>query len=239
MTKPLFQDLELVVAEGILELVVRGKFHARENFQGPYSVKSAPGNLKHKLDEELVVFEDFLLSDYSCKKEGLFNYPFELLKTGAWPFVAKLFGKRSLFLQRTPDHLRNLKYDAPNDDCQVYSEDYGHQVVLQTVNMIQGNFDGLCLDCLDRRDCRDELREPGEIRRRKVGVWDSRCSISHDRPSWYSSWTAWKQQVDHHQRQYERRNGSRKRRPRTPTSARVAAFAVVEAVDVDEVGTKW
>ncbi|KAF8866825.1 hypothetical protein BDZ45DRAFT_667502 [Acephala macrosclerotiorum] len=120
-----------------------------------------------------------------------------------------MYGKESISVQQVLQGLGKFSYNAPNEDCPMCSQDFAASMGMAT-RMVQNNFGGLCLDCIDKAEKRDhdvDYKHHHQWSR----VWDmggTGCRFEHSQPSWYFSWMARKQAADF----FERERDARKRK---------------------------
>lgn len=104
--------------------------------------------MKTQIHKEVYKTRQFLQSNCSCKKDGLFAYELALDNTSVWPLEQVLTGKEQRSVQNVLHGLQTFSYKPPNEDCDLCSSDFGEYIV-ESVQKVQENFDGLCLDCMD------------------------------------------------------------------------------------------
>ncbi|CZR57067.1 uncharacterized protein PAC_06956 [Phialocephala subalpina] len=172
------------------------------------SINAARGSLKTKIHQG-IYSRRFFSSSCSCKMEGYFQYGLALDKTGVWPLEEVMHGRDAFSLQQILQGLGRFGYKAPNETCNLCSQDFATTVVGPTVDRVQRNFEGLCLDCIDKGEKRDWDFEYRYHQARRV--WDmaeAGCRFEHSEPTWYFSWMARKQAADF----FERERDARKRK---------------------------
>jgi hypothetical protein len=113
------------------------------------------------------------------------HYFAALVATDAYP-LEKTFAKTSVM-----DILGRLKSFSVRyqGTCALCSVDWADQVASARSAALR-NFDGLCVDCMDRSRPRRENEDVDYWRQLESidGRWDANCRVRHGEPSWYISW---------------------------------------------------
>ena len=92
-----------------------------------------------------------------------------------------------------------MRYQGTCAHCSV---DWAEEVALARSNTLR-NFDGLCIDCMDRSGPKrgdgdvDYWRQLESI----DGRWNVNCRVRHEAPSWYISWCG---RAEHRQKLIDR-----------------------------------
>ncbi|RFU31643.1 hypothetical protein B7463_g4689, partial [Scytalidium lignicola] len=194
-------------------------------------MNGARGNLRTKLHEGIYLQEDFLESQCDCKVQGLFEFEKALHATGVWPLENKMSGRGKLSISEIIDGLEDFKYTQPEKSngtitatatCSC-SKSRVENKIKEAIKKVWGNFDGLCLDCIDNLKTDDIDKDywqhvwpfdDSDDERRTERKWDGKCRIKHDQPTWYFSWVARKQTHDAHEKEREERKRIKEERAR-------------------------
>lgn len=117
--------------------------------------------------------------------EGYFAYGLALDETRVWPLEEKLQGKNQVSIQAVLNGLKSFNYIPPDSNCKLCSQDFRETLVIPTIEKAEQNFDGLCLDCMDRPQHKDwDFSHQNSSRRyRKVWCRDEHCRVYHGRSS--------------------------------------------------------
>jgi hypothetical protein len=96
---------------------------------------------------------------------------------------------------------------APAEECGFCSVDW-HEVVANAREDTEDNFDGLCLDCMDRsRPKKDDDRDYWtKCKSGYGGRWDLNCRLHHGQQTWYVSWCG---RDEHRRKLLEEKKGLR------------------------------
>ena len=81
----------------------------------------------------------------------------------------------------------NWECKIPKDACNSCVSNTSGTTVMATKMKVLDQFDGLCLDCMDKT--RPKLKSVDEDywRHDDLKVWDTDCRISHGQSTWYFS----------------------------------------------------
>ncbi|KAH8811982.1 hypothetical protein F5884DRAFT_297420 [Xylogone sp. PMI_703] len=169
-------------------------------------INGAKGNLRTKLHEGIYLQGDFLDSDCDCRVQGLYNFEEALHDTGVWPLESTMSGRGKKSISEVLAALRSFDYTAPASDIGHHqcSESHVEESIHEAIRKVASNFDGLCLDCIDRLktgDIDNDYWRHAERGRK----WDKDCRINHGQPTWYFSWVARKHVQDAHEKEREER----------------------------------
>ncbi|KAF8866842.1 hypothetical protein BDZ45DRAFT_795299 [Acephala macrosclerotiorum] len=159
------------------------------------AINAARGSLKMKIHEALYINREFLNATCRCRKDGLFEYELALERTGVWPLEEVLHGKDAISIQTVLDGLHRFHYNAPNGHCELCASDITSTTVAQAIQNCTNNFDGLCLDCIDkphRKDWDTDHYKHRGYKSKKVR-FDKGCRFPHGEPTWWFSWMARRQ----------------------------------------------
>ncbi|TVY73437.1 hypothetical protein LSUE1_G005540 [Lachnellula suecica] len=177
-----------------------------------YNLRSAPrvigglntarGNLKTEIHKALYLNRQFLTSECSCRKDGLFAFELAMDKTGAWPLEEKLHGKEAKSIQAVLQLLETFTYEPPNKDCKLCSTDFATVKILPGVQKVRQNFGGLCLNCMANPKDKNQYRDRvcGQV------TWDKGCKFRHDQLTWYFSWLASKDKSEQEREEQRRKD---------------------------------
>ncbi|CZR57053.1 uncharacterized protein PAC_06942 [Phialocephala subalpina] len=159
------------------------------------SINAARGSLKMKIHEYLYINREFLNASCRCRKDGLFEYETALDRTGVWPLEEVLHGKDAISLQDVLDGLVRFQYHPPNGHCHLCASDLTTTTVAAAIKNCTNNFDGLCLDCIDKPRRRDWDADHYKHRgyKSKNIRFDKGCRFPHGEPTWWFSWIARRQ----------------------------------------------
>ncbi|OCL05664.1 hypothetical protein AOQ84DRAFT_390725 [Glonium stellatum] len=158
-------------------------------FVGP--TNAARGHLKTVLHRELWgVCLRLHRQKCVCRKETYFDYQDKLMEVRAWPLeqvfqhnsMNDIISRLSLF-SYTPT---TTTCTAPFPGCHQGFDNIVNEACERTIR----DFDGLCLDCMDRSKLKhnDDGEDYWRHNYPANGCWDSGCRFGHGRSTWYHSW---------------------------------------------------
>lgn len=125
----------------------------------------------------------------ACGKETYFDYQDKLMKARAWP-LEHVFQYSSMndIISRLSEFSYTPKTTictAPFPGCHQGFDDIVEEACKRTAR----DFDGLCLDCMDRSKPKREDDDEGYWRRNYLanGCWDMVCRFRYSHSTWYHS----------------------------------------------------
>ncbi|CAF9909271.1 MAG: hypothetical protein HETSPECPRED_008905 [Heterodermia speciosa] len=144
--------------------------------------KSLRDNLEAALWEPIA---QLLRAKCSCKVDTQYGYIHALEGTGGWPFH-HLWPRASVtdILNR----LSRFSYQAAPNACKRCRKNY-EAIVESAVRTARCDFDGLCLDCMERSKPRPETDAEDYLKDNMPTVddWSRPCRVQHGEPTWYHS----------------------------------------------------
>lgn len=167
-------------------------------------LNAAKGSLRAKLHRGLFqVIKTFLISGCPCKEKALFAYCKGLDRTKIWP-LEEHAGRKSI--HQLLEGLRAFTYVPPDGACSRCANDFKASAVERTRRMVQVDFHGLCLDCMDASQVKD--LDAAYWNQASEREWGDYCRLQgHGQPTWYFSFMGRKAEMDmYKERQRSRRS---------------------------------
>lgn len=152
------------------------------------SVNGAKGSLRSKMLRGLFdPVGDFLNQPFpcSCKEKSLFAYCKALSKTGIWPLQDHT-KKAVKDILNSPGFLE-FECKIPEGACRSSVSKLDATAIDTTRSKILDEFDGLCLDCMDRTKPKTGDIDKDYWTYDLWSDWSFDCHIAHGQPTWYFS----------------------------------------------------
>jgi len=156
--------------------------------------------IERSLDEIIVALA---LADCTCALYNQRGYLCELIRLKVFPFRDTL--RRGRSVNDILRELENFSFTPQPGSCEgcLYPGDLNphrelrrydtyDRVVEHARYITKENFNGLCLDCMDRKrpKMKDEDWDYWLKDMREGGTWDTGCRISHGESTWHHSYHA-------------------------------------------------
>ncbi|KAF2683130.1 hypothetical protein K458DRAFT_432492, partial [Lentithecium fluviatile CBS 122367] len=143
-----------------------------------------------------------------CPPDFVGRYFAALVRAEAYP-LEKYFPKNSIntILSRLDSFILRRVAKCPR--CNIDCEDYTVIAIKRT----QKNFDGLCIDCMDRSRLKRDSTDADYWKHCKSvdGKWDHKCRVDHGQQTWYVRWCGRdefrRKLLDEHREERLRREG--------------------------------
>lgn len=156
-------------------------------------MNASRGRLRTVLNQELWKRAEIVLRDGKksplCRhwEKTFANYFHALYTADVYPLDLK-WAKTSV----STILARLATFCCPVSGCCSICRVHWAPVVEHAVDMTEGYFDGLCIDCmgasrLKKGERPDEKYWAGNAAN-SMGRWDGKCRVRHGQPSWYHSW---------------------------------------------------
>jgi hypothetical protein len=146
--------------------------------------------LERSLDQ---IIYSLTLANCTCSKDNLKGYLRELIRLKVFPFRDTL--RRGRSVNNILKELEKFSFEPKPESCgdchQPTWETYD-QVVKIAQKITRENFNGLCLDCMDRKKPKmsDEDWDYWMEQMREKRRWDQDCRIRHGESTWHHSFYA-------------------------------------------------
>ncbi|KAI5245535.1 hypothetical protein E4T43_03169 [Aureobasidium subglaciale] len=151
-------------------------------------IGAARGSLRTLLQKKIwKPLEAILMAECDCRKDTFYDVQLALLRTGGYP----VFLQTQKSVNNVCDRFGNFKsyFNQPSTPrCSTCSRDWDAHIEI-VVEEVRGNFDGLCLDCMDHTKpvFLDEHEDYWQHLSYNRDGWDLKCRVSHGESTWYHS----------------------------------------------------
>ena len=168
-------------------------------------LNAARGRLRTIVHRELYKpIKDLLEATCKCKGNTLWGYEKELTNARVWPLED--IGRYTT-MQTIIERLENFNYNVAEGTCMRCRYPKYDTVALQASEVTESYFQGLCLDCMARKN--PKLRDHDEdywnhSKFRSEDGWFKNCRVHHKQPSWYYSFMGRQEVRDRLQKRDER-----------------------------------
>jgi len=196
------QSSEISIFRTVLSVSIMTKFPGGSHLSNlthiTAQLNAAKGNLRTVIHRRLYgPIKHLLGTRCKCKAETLWGYEKALYDTGAWPLeeVGKGHSMHDIM-----NRLGKFKYKVAETACMFPCHQNFERIVEDAVTYTAQNFNGLCLDCMDRMkpktgDRHDDYWRHNNFRDRDV--WFKGCRIKHKQPTWYFSFMGSQEDKDY------------------------------------------
>lgn len=147
--------------------------------------------LERSLDE---IIKSLTIAGCTCSKDNLKGYLRELINLRVFPFRDTL--RRGRSVNDVIQGLESFSFHPKPGSCGNCQRPDRLSTYAETVQNAQKktreNFNGLCLDCMDRKRPKlgDEDWDYWMVQMREERSWDSGCRIQHGESTWHHSFYA-------------------------------------------------
>ena len=151
-------------------------------------LNAAKGRLRTIVHRELYKpIKDLLWSTCKCKGDTLWGYEKALTTARVWPLEDV---GRNTNMHTIIERLQKFTYKVAANACMRCHGSRYDTIALRASEVTHNYFNGLCLDCMARknpklRDHDDDYRNHSKFR--SEDGWFKDCRVPHKQPTWYYS----------------------------------------------------
>lgn len=123
----------------------------------------------------------------TCREKTVFAYLQALVFTGGYPVKQATVHKSISYVLSDLTKFEGL-FESPGTRCRHCSGDWVG-IVNQAIKDVEGNFDGLCLDCMDHTKSKFAYDQNDDYWKHLIhdNEWDKDCCTEHGQATWYFS----------------------------------------------------